>query len=113
QHDLRWFGAHQFGDYVGVEQDHRSLEIRRGPHRAAFCWQNVDAAHCYEPGMDGQTEVLRGAGLSDNLPQDVARLFLHRPAMLGRPHAQAALHIIVEVSNRYAGHGTLRLHCQS
>ena len=52
-------------------------------------------------------------GLADNLPQDIARLFLHRPAMLGGAHTQAALYIIVEIANRYAGHGTLRLQCQS
>ena len=59
--------------------------------------------------MDGLTKVLGRAGLADNLPQDIARLLFHRAAMFSRTHAQAALHIIVEVPTRYAGQGTLRL----
>jgi len=50
--------------------------------------------------------------LADYLTQDVAGLFLHRPAMFSRAHTQAALHIVVEVANRDAGHDFLRLQLQ-
>uniref|UniRef100_UPI004047F36E hypothetical protein n=1 Tax=Yoonia sp. TaxID=2212373 RepID=UPI004047F36E len=93
-------------------QDHRSLEVRRGPHRAALRLGQVYTAHRRKPGVDGLTKVLRGAGLADNLPQYIASLFLHRSAVFGSAHAKATLHIIVEVSNRYARHRILRLHLQ-
>jgi hypothetical protein len=63
--------------------------------------------------VDRLAEIARRVGLADNLPQDIARLFLHRPAMFGRANAQAALYIVVKIPNRYACHGTLRLQCQS
>lgn len=51
------------------------------------------------------TEVPWRAGLTDNRPQDIARLRVHRAAMFGCPRAEAAFHIIVKIPNRYAGHG--------
>ncbi len=52
------------------------------------------------------------AGLADNSSQNIARLLLHRAAVLGRTHTQAALYIVVKIANRDAGHDFLRLQAQ-
>jgi hypothetical protein len=83
--------------------DHSKL----GVGLAALRLGQIDAADLGKPRMDGLAEVAQRRRPRDHLAQDFPRLLFHRTTVLGRPHAQAALHVVVKVSDGDAAHACL------
>lgn len=80
------------------------IEGNRGAHRIAGGDVQINATDFGHTRAQSMGQIHRWTGVANRIAQDFAGLFFHGPAMLGRTHTQAALDVIIEISNRDARH---------